>query len=230
MGDRWTFVAVIPESSFVHTTHSGQRTQEQAQVFSDKIKQNSNGNAPYIESDGWFYEEVLAQTYSKTQEVPYCGRGRKPLPKRVVEPSLKYAQVVKERKNGKITKISTRIVLGDELEILDILEKNERSNTISTSFVESRNGAYRKDNKRLCRKTKCHSKMIEPHDAHIEFITHIYNYTKENEAFRELINSDAKRFQVKYKKVSPAMKEGLTKKIYSLQEMLFMKPLMFAIT
>lgn len=230
MGDRWTFVAVIPESSFVHTVHSGQRTQTQAQIFSDKIKQNSDGVAPYIESDGWFYEEVLTETYSTNVEVPYSGRGRKPLPKRVVEPSLKYAQVVKERKNGKITNISTRIVLGNELEILDILDKSERSNTVSTSFVESRNGAYRKDDRRLCRKTKCHSKQFEIHDAQIEFTTHIYNYTKENEAFRVLINPDAKRFQIKYKKVSPAMKEGLTQKIYSLQEMLLMKPLMFNIT
>lgn len=229
MGDRWTFVAVIPESSFVHTTHSGQRTQEQAQIFSDKIKGNSNGNAPFIESDGWFYENALTQTYSTEVEVPYSGRGRKPLPKRIVATELKYAQVVKERKNGKITNISTRIVLGNELEILDILDKSKRSKTISTSFVESRNGAYRKDDKRLCRKTKCHSKKIEPHDAQIEVITHVYNYIKENEAFKELINPDAKPFQIKYKKVSPAMKQGLTKRIYSLEEMLLMKPLMFNI-
>lgn len=221
---------MIPESSFVHTIHSGQRTQKQAQVFSNKIKQNSNGKAPYIESDGWFYAQVLSKTYSTKVEPPYGGRGRKPVPRRLVDPFLKYAQVVKERKNGKITNIFTRIVLGDELEILDILDKSERAKHISTSFVESRNGAYRKDDIRLCRKTKCHSKQIEPHDAQIEFITHIYNYTKGNEAFRELINPNAKRFEVKYKKVSPAMKEGLTKRIYSLQEMLLMKPLMFDIT
>jgi hypothetical protein len=230
MGDRWTFVGVIAESSFIHTVHSGQRTQEEAQVFSNKIKRKSNGNAPFIESDCWFYEEVLTETYSTQVEVAYCGRGRKPLPKRVVNPSLKYAQVVKERKNGKIIQISTRIVLGDELEILDILDKSERCKTISTAFVESRNGAYRKDDKRLCRKTKCHSKSIEPHDAHIEFITHIYNYTKENESFREITNPDAKPFQTKYKKISPAMKQGLTKRIYSLEEVLMMRPLMIAIT
>jgi hypothetical protein len=71
-----------------------------------------------------------------------------------------------------------RIVLGNELEILDILDKSERSNTISTAFVESRNGAFRKDDKRLCRKTKCHSKQLVPHDAPIEFIAHIYNIPK----------------------------------------------------
>ena len=32
-GDIWTFVAVLPETSFVHTTHTAERTLEQAQIF-----------------------------------------------------------------------------------------------------------------------------------------------------------------------------------------------------
>ena len=162
-------------------------------------------------------------------ETAYKGRGRKPLPKWVADPQLKYAQVVKERENGTIVNISTRIVLGDEIEILKILEESKRSNTISTSFVESRNGAFRKDNKRLARKTKCHSKKVEPHDAHIIFLKAVYNLTKENEKFRILINPDAKRFETKFKKVSPAMKQGLVKRIYLLEELLMMRPLMFNI-
>ena len=51
LGDRWTFTGVIPESSYLHTVHSGQRTQEEAQVFVEKIKENSNGQAPFFESD-----------------------------------------------------------------------------------------------------------------------------------------------------------------------------------
>ncbi len=137
--------------------------------------------------------------------------------------------VVKEREKGKVVNINTRIVLGDELQILEILDKSERCKTISTSFVESRNGAYRKDNKRQTRKTKCHSKQIEPHDAHVIFLKSIYNLTKENEKFRILINPDAKPFEIKYKKVSPAMKQGLVQQIYPLEELLLMKPLMFAI-
>jgi len=46
--------------------------------------------------------------------------------------------------NGTIVNIATRIVLGDEIEILKILEQSKRSNTISTSFVESRNGSFGK--------------------------------------------------------------------------------------
>lgn len=228
-GDRWTFVAILPESSYIHSVHSSQRNQEEAQVFVEQIKQNSDGSAPLFESDAWFYEEVLTEVYSSRQEVAYKGRGRKPLPIKVADPDLKYAQVVKERKNGKITHISTRIVLGDELEILEILDKSERCNTISTSFVESRNGAFRKDNKRQARKTKCHSKKIEPHDAHVSFLKGVYNLTKENEKFRTIINTNAKPFEIKYKKVSPAMKQGLVNQIYSLENLLMMKPLMFSI-
>lgn len=209
--------------------HSGQRNQAEAQVFVEQIKENSDGSAPFFESDAWFYEEVLTEVYSTEQEAPYKGRGRRPLPIKVVDPALKYAQVVKERKNGKITNISTRIVLGDELEILEILDKSERCNTISTSFVESRNGAFRKDNKRLTRKTKCHSKKIEPHDAHVIFLKGVYNLTKENEKFRILLNPEAKLFEIKYKKVSPAMKQGIVKRIYPLKELLMMKPLMFSV-
>ena len=229
LGDRWTFTAVIPESSYLHTVYNGQRTKQEAEAFIQKIKVNSDGQAPLFESDGWFYEQVLTIVYGFYMETPYKGKGRKPLPKLVADPQLKYAQVVKERENGTIVNISTQIVLGDEIEILKILDNSERSNTISTSFVESRNGSFRKDDKRLTRKTKCHSKKIEPHDAHIIFLKTVYNLTKENEKFRILINPDAKRFETKYEKVSPAMKQGLVKKIYTLEELLMMKPLMINI-
>ena len=222
-------MGVLPESSYIHTVHSGQRNQEEAKIFVQQIKDNSDGQAPFIESDGWFYENVLIEVYGNLEETPYKGRGRKPLPKLIPDPKLKYAQVVKERENGTVVKISTRIVLGNELEILEILDKSERCNTISTSFVESRNGAFRKDNKRQTRKTKCHSKKIEPHDAHVIFLKGVYNLTKENEKFRILINPEAKPFQIKYKKVSPAMKQGLVNQIYPLEDLLLMKPLMFNI-
>ena len=76
---------------------------------------------------------------------------------------------------------------------------------------------------------RCHSKKIEPHDAHVIFLKGIYNLTKENEKFKILINPEAKPFQIKYKKVSPAMKQGLVKQIYPLEDLLLMKPLMFNI-
>jgi len=77
--------------------------------------------------------------------------------------------------NGTIVNISTRIVLGDEIEILKILEDSKGSKTISISLVESRNGSFGKDDKGLTRKTKCYSKKVQPHDAHIVFLKAVYN-------------------------------------------------------
>lgn len=217
-------MAVLPESSFVHTVHSGKRTQAEAQTFINQVKERSDGQAPFFESDAWFYQAVLGESYGQKVIPAYAGRGRKPLSKQVADPELKYAQVVKQRENGKVVHISTRIVLGDELEILALLDQSQRCKTISTSLVESRNGAFRKDNKRQARKTKTHSKKMAPHDAMVVLLAAVYNFTKENQAFRQVSNPEAKRFETKFKKVSPAMKEGLLNRILSLEEMLLCRP------
>ena len=101
-----------------------------------------------------------------------------------------------------------------------MIQSEGRGKTINTSYVESRNGNYRKDNKRLTRKTQCHSKKTDIHDAQIDWITAVYNFVNECLAFRECINPDAKRFQTKYKKNSPAMVEGLLDRLLTLEELL----------
>ena len=200
-GDRWTFMAVLPESSFIHTVHSGERTLEQAQLFLAQIKNKSDGQAPFFHSDGWFYTQALTDTYCTYQTVPYSGRGRPCNPIQIVDNQLLYGQVIKERNSkGKIEKVSTRILLGDESKMLDILNDSSRSKTINTDFVESRNGKFRKDDARLIRKTLCFSKKACFHDAHIRFLAQVVNYTRTVDALKITINPDAKRFQQKFKK------------------------------
>ncbi len=58
------------------------------------------------------------------------------------------------------------------------------------------------------------------HDAHIDLLTGIYNFVDENRAFRQCINPNAKRFEVKYKKYSPAMLEGFADHCLTLEELL----------
>jgi len=45
----------------------------------------------------------------------------------------------------------------------------------------------------------------------------------ENRAFRQCINPDAKRFEVKYKKSSPAMLEGFTDHCLTLEGLLMLR-------
>jgi IS1 family transposase len=221
VGDRWTFVNVLPRSGLIHTVHHGKRTQEEAEQFVQTIKRNSDGEAPLFLSDGWQqYPDVLESTYSHEEPVPYSGRGRPKKPIRVVDAKLKYAQVIKHKQRGRLVDIEKRVIRGTEEEILDIIRTEQRGQTINTSYVESRNGNYRKDNKRLARRSACHSKEVTLHDAQIDLLTGIYNFVDANKAFQQCINPNAKRFEVKYKQYSPAMLEGFTDRCLTLEELL----------
>jgi hypothetical protein len=158
--------------------HNSKRTLENATVFIGKIKEKSNQKAPLFYSDCWFYEQTLIDTYSTLIEVADSGRGRPSNPIPLIDKDLCYVQVHKKRDTkGKIEKISTRIVLGHEFKVLEILDHAKRCKTINTDYVESRNGKFRKDNARLIRKTLCLSKkrffMMLKFDYWLKFsITH----------------------------------------------------------
>ena len=224
-GDRWSFTAVLPRSGFVHTVHTAKRNSKEAKVFIEKIKRRSNNLAPLFLSDAWFYAEPLFETYCHYEDVPYSGRGRPAQPIRVVAKELLYAQVFKKRdKKGKIEKIENRIIKGDESEILAIIAASSRgAKKINTSFVEGKNGTYRKDNARLARKTACHSKKAIYHDAHIYFLTAVFNFCRENIGLKKEINSNAALFEQKYQRKSPAMQEQMTAKILSIKEFLMQR-------
>jgi IS1 family transposase len=224
-GDRWTFVAVLPESSYVHTVHHGERTLKQGEVFIGELKARSDGVPPLFASDCWFYEQALTNQYCTWEPVQYKGRGRRPQPIQVVDPALQYVQVHKKRNDkGRLEEISTRIVLGDEIKILLRLQDAKRSKTINTVFVESRNGKFRKDDARLIRKTLCHSKRAVFHDAHINFLTQVMNYTRTNDDLKILVNPNAGLFEQKYQHRTPAMAEGLIDKPLTIKELLCRRP------
>ncbi len=139
---------------------------------------------------------------------------------RILDANLKYAQVVKHKERGHLIEIEKRVIWGTEEEILEIIQQEGRGETINTSYVESRNGNYRKDNKRLARRSACQSKEVDLHDAQIDLLTGMYNFVDEHRAFRQCINPNAKRFEVKYKQSSPAMLEGFTDHCLTLEELL----------
>jgi len=224
--DRWTFAAILPRSGFINAVHSSKRNSEEAAIFLEKIKDRSNGMAPLFLSDAWFYKKPLFDTYSHYVTPVYSGRGRPRNPIRVVDESLQYAQVYKKRDDkGRLESVETRIIKGDKQEILDIIAATSRGATkINTSFIEGKNGTYRKDNARLARKSACHSKKALYHDKHIYFLTGVFNYCRANIGLREEINPHAERFKQKYRHVSPAMKEGFTDKILTIKELLVRRP------
>jgi hypothetical protein len=134
IGDRWTFVNVLPRSGFIQTVHHGKRTKEEGDLFIKKIKQHSDGEAPLFLSDGWpAYPDILGHTYSHEEPVPYSGQGRPRKPIRIIDENLKYAQVVKHKAGGRLIEIEKRVIWGTEEEILEIIREEGRGQTINTS-------------------------------------------------------------------------------------------------
>lgn len=224
-GDRWTFVAVLPDSSFIHALHHGERNLEEATEFVGQIKANSDGKTPMFASDDWFYEKALLTHYGFDHTQPYSGRGRYPHPKRLPLPGLKYVQVQKKRdERGRLIEIKYSIVYGTPEEIEHVFENAERCKTINTVYVESRNGKFRKDDARLIRRTLCHSKKSVFHDAQANFTAQVMNYTRTNDGLKILINPNAELFKQKYQHRTPAMAQNIIDKPLTIKELLLIRP------
>jgi hypothetical protein len=127
---------------------------------------------------------------------------------------------MKHKRRGRLVDLEKRVIRGTEEESLDMIRTEHRGQTIHTSYGESRHGHYRKDHKRLARRSACQSKEVTFHDAQIALLTGIDHFVDANQAFRQCINPHAKRFEVKYKKYSPAMLEGFTDRCLTLEELL----------
>ena len=133
----------------IQTVHHGKRTKEEAEAFVQTMQQNRDGEAPLFLSDGWpSYPDVFANASSHEDPVPYAGRGRPPHPIRVIDPNLKYAQVIKHTKNGRLIESEQRVIGGTEEERRAMRRDGKRGQGIQTRSVESRHGNYRKDTKR----------------------------------------------------------------------------------
>lgn len=224
-GDRWTFVGVLPDSSFIHTVHTASRNLEEATKFIGQIKAKSDGSCPLVASDDWFYEKALLAHYGYDFTPEYAGKGRYALPKRLPLPDLKYVQVQKKRdKRGRLEEIKYVIIYGSEEQVNKVFSDACRCKTINTVYVESRNGKFRKDDARLIRRTLCHSKKAIYHDAQIILTAQIMNYTRTNEALKVILNPNAARFEQKYQHRTPAMAQNLFDRHLSLKELLCIRP------
>ena len=138
----------------------------------------------------------------------------------MLDANLQYAQVVTHKERGHLREREKRVIWGTEEAIVEIIQHEGRGETIKTSYVESRNGHDRKDNKRLARRSACQSKAVDLHEAQIDLLTGMDNFVDEHRAFRHSINPNAKRFEVKYKQSSPAMLEGFTDHCLTLEALL----------
>ena len=83
---------------------------------------------------------------------------------------MKYAQVIKHRKNGRLVKVEKRVIF-----VKDVDEKQ-----ISTSLIERQNLTFRQHVNRISRKTLGFSKKLKDLDEHMTLYFAHFNFCREH--------------------------------------------------
>lgn len=214
-GDHWDHVAFDPEHRLVVSVVPGKRTEDKVHRLMKDFKERTGGRLMnLLTSDEYAaYEAAIFAAYAVEQAQPRTGRpGRPRKPRRVLPEGVRYAVVHKERANGRVVKVTTRVVFGTLVAVLAALALSLVSKVVNTVFVERHNGSDRNRNRRKVRKTCCFSKDWEVHEAMTYFTMYSYNFCWPVRTLR--VEVAEKRYQQR----TPAMAAGLTDHIWTIQE------------
>ncbi len=166
---------------------------------------------PALTSDGWGgHREALIEVYGKVPA--YKGHGRPPTKKRP-QPDWQYMQMVKQRENGRVIGMQTRVIYGDPLTVPLLLGEH-------TAYVERTHLTSRHMTGRLVRKTLGFSKRRTMLEAACVWEDVVYNFARHVKTLRIEVNDGFRRWSYR----SPAMAAGLTDHIWTIEELLALVP------
>ena len=129
---------------------------------------------------------------------------------------LVYGQVVKERDNGRIKRISHRIKCGAK-------RFAQLGLKISTSLLERVNLTFRQALAPLGRKTLSFSKDRDNLKKQVVFFQTFYNFARPHMSLREQVRDTNERFKQRWKQRTPAMAAEITDHVWSFRELLTFK-------
>lgn len=204
------WVSFAPESRLIIDFVLGPRKQYVADELikeTDKhLCDSGSGLKPLFVTDGLkFYTQAFLKKYGKWVEFPKIAkRGRPKKPTILPDKDLKYAQVVKNKQGKRLLNIEKKIIFGQNID----------QSQISTSLLERQNLTFRQDNNRISRKTIGFSKKIKSLYNQMRFYCTYFNFCRYHEGLiteKEHKNSGKK---------TPAQVSGITKKKWTLNELL----------
>jgi IS1 family transposase len=208
-------VAFDPEHRLVVSVVPGKRTEDKTRELVRDFRERTGGRLMNLMTSDEYpaYKAAIFEAYAVEQEQQRTGRpGRPRKPKKVLPKELKYATVHKERENGRVVKVTTRVVFGTLAAVLAALAVSLVSKVVNTVFVERHNGSDRNRNRRKVRKTCCFSKDWQVHEAMTYFTMYSYNFCWPVRTLRKKVG------RKKYQPRTPAMAAGLTDHVWTIQE------------
>jgi IS1 family transposase len=225
-GDAWVWIAFAPVWRLVLAFVIGKRDQAGADLLLARVAHVTDDSIPLFTSDQLpAYRHALLHTYGEWYHPPRQGRrGASPKPQRRPPPSLRYAQVVKRRKGGRLVEVSTRVVFGTPEAVAASLAHSPVSWTVNTSFVERDNLTQRQSNRRLTRRTNGFSKDLTWFEKQLWLSLAYYHFVLPHNSLRKRLptpeptrGAGSPRM---WRPVTPAMAAGLTDHVWTTEELL----------
>jgi len=210
-GDIWVWIAFDPRNKIVVAFVAGKRQLPEAEELLQKVFTRTDTTTPFFTSDELkHYKDALLKVYGVQEVVEPTGkRGRPRKPKVHPVEDLDYAVVHKERKKGRVVRVTTRVVFGSPERIEQKLENSPVSSHVNTSFVERNNLSIRAGGARFTRKSLCFSKRKK---LLIDFLNIYFGYYHLCRPHRGCSNDGEKR--------TPFMSAGFTDHIWTIKEVM----------
>jgi len=220
-GRQWIWVSFAPEFRLMIAAVVGPRTLDMAKEVVAVTKARVAG-IPAFFSDGFTCS--LAALLAAFHVVTTCARtgkrGRPRQPLCAPHPDLVYGQLVKQKKQGKLLTLSTRVVLGAE-------RLTHLGFTISTALVERVNLTLRQALAPLARKTSSFCKDRERMRQRVVFFQAFSNVARPHMSLRQPLplHERTRRGAIcpRWQERTPAMAAGLTDHVWTFRELLTVK-------
>jgi IS1 family transposase len=220
-GRQWVWISFAPEFRLMIAAVVGPRTLETAKEVVAATKACVAG-LPAFFSDGFtcYLAALIAAFHVVTTFARTGKRGRPRKPICAPHPDLIYGQLVKQKKQGKLRTLSTRIVLGGE-------RLRQLGLTISTALVERVNLTLRQALAPLGRKTYSFCKDRERLRQRVVFCQAFYNVARPHMSLRQPLSPRERThhgaIRPRWRQRTPAMAAGLTDHVWTFRELLTAK-------
>src|SRR2546423_761827 len=177
---------------------------------------------PAFFSDGFtcYLAALIAAFHVVTTFARTGKRGRPRKPRCEPHPALVYGQLVKQKKQGKLLTLSTRVVLGAE-------RLTQLGLTISTALVERVNLTLRQALAPLARKTSSFCKDRERMRQRVVLFQAFYNVARPHMSLRQPLPLHERThhgaIRPRWRERTPALAAGVTDHVWTFRELLTAK-------
>ncbi len=217
----WLWVTLDPLTKLIPVLHLGTRTQTTAYAVVHDLRQRlAPGCLPIFTRDGlnlYFY----ALTAHFGQWVRGVGRRVRHWQ---VLPGLIYGQVKKTYRRRKVVRVTRLMRCGTFADLRTALTKLGLSGRLNTAFVERVNLTIRQGVAALARRTWATAQAAPSLLAHLEWWRAYYHFVRPHASLRVALarplERGGQRMPRRYRQRTPAMAAGLTRRRWSVRELL----------